>query len=95
MAKSFDLWNKLFQDEPGRTFFPRECGNFPEMSLRNTECGKFPGNVCLKDNSRKLTGKMFPSIYSTGTLFPHRRMYKNCVSGGINVPVSTWEFPLF
>jgi hypothetical protein len=24
-----------------------------------------------------------------------RRMYKNRVSDGINVPVYTWEFPLF
>ncbi len=27
------LDSKLFQDEPGRTFFPRECGNFPENVL--------------------------------------------------------------
>ena len=102
MAKSFVLQSKLFQNEPGReraprTFFPRECGNFPEMSLRNTECGNFPEISVRKVNSRK-----FPFLRPvkcsrswTGTLFPHRRMYKNRVSEGINVPVSTWEFPLF
>jgi hypothetical protein len=29
------------------------AGIFRKMSLRNTECGKFPGNICVKDNSRK------------------------------------------
>ena len=67
------------------------------MSLRNTECGNFPEISVRKVNSRK-----FPFLRPvkcsrswTGTLFPHRRMYKNRVSEGINVPVSTWEFPLF
>jgi hypothetical protein len=51
----------------------------------------------VKDNSRKFTflEPVKCSRPYTGTLFPHRRMYKNRVSGGINVPVSTWEFPLF
>jgi hypothetical protein len=67
------------------------------MSLRNTECGNFPEISVRKVNSRK-----FPFLRPvkcsrswTGTLFPLRRMYKNRVSKGINVPVSTWEFPLF
>jgi hypothetical protein len=67
------------------------------MSLRNKECGNFSEISVRKVNSRK-----FPFLRPvkcsrswTGTLFPHRRMYKNRVSEGIIVPVSTWEFPLF
>jgi hypothetical protein len=61
--------------------------NFPEISVR-------------KDNSRKweryylLRAVKCPRP-ETRTLFPHRKMYKNCMGGEINVPVSTGEFYLF
>jgi hypothetical protein len=58
---------------------------------------EFSGNICEKRQFQEvslLRPVKCPRPW-TGTLFPHRRIYKNCASGGINVPVSTWEFPLF
>jgi hypothetical protein len=60
MAKSIFYRVSFFKNEPGRgraprTFFPRECGNFPEMFLRKKECGNFPEISVRKDNSSKFT----------------------------------------
>ncbi len=95
------FWN-LFQNEPGRwraprTFFPRKFSrNILEKRGNAWIFRKYLG----KNNSRKwykhclLRPVKCPRPY-TGTLFLHRRIYKNRVRGGINVPVSKWEFALF
>jgi hypothetical protein len=69
---------------------------------------EFSGNVLEKHGMQELLRniwekRQFQEVYLLrpvkcprpyrGTLFPHRKMYKSRVSGGINVPASTWYFP--
>jgi hypothetical protein len=65
------------------------------MSIVKRIAGVFLGNRKLlkKRREKKIPGSL-PSFRpvkcprpETGTLFLHRRMYKYCVGGGINVPV--------
>jgi hypothetical protein len=85
-------------------------GRLENSSRGNAGMREFSGNVLEKHGMREFSRnscekRQFQEIYllkqvkcprpKMGTLFPHRKMYKNCVSDGKNVPVSTWEFPLF
>jgi hypothetical protein len=60
----------------------------------------FSGSLCEERRFREAGKDYLPQPVKcprpeTGTLFPHRRMYKHRMNAGIIVPVSTWEFSLF